>query len=1292
MDKRVEEARQAIADGILKRIEAEPLAWSKGWYTAAEPPRNASTGKRYRGWNFVGLLLEGEEKGYRDPRWLTFNQARDLGAHVKSGEHGTRIFHYHEHDFATGKPFDPKTLGGMSADERADYMSENVKRGISTATVFNGEQVAGLEPWPRKEMGADEAARQNALVERVIAASEAEILYGRVSGLPGGAYYMPSRDAIHLPEIRDFKSMQDYYVTALHEMSHSTGHASRLNRPMVGWEQDEKEYAREELRAEFASLFLQAELGIRLDGAHYDNHAAYVQAYAGLLRDDKNELFGAIADAQRIADYAGQHYAAAIAGAETENTEGKERESAAAAPIETRRPAVFAVPGPTVDNHPILKTYRAAKEQQPDAVVFYRVGDFYETLFDDAKTVSKELDLILTGRDFGLAERAPMTGVPYHAVDGYIGKLVEKGYKIAFAESAGQEMHLRPVIRPQGEIPRQEQIALTEIAAERGEAEREHKKENISAKSETTPEKAEILQRALEQRQWTVESLAYQDGNDKKLTIIKADGLDAYAIFESETAYAIGDELRYNGKDLEKLNAEYVADTWKRAYGRFDSLKDGRESPEDSFKPGYIRSLRYALLQAETAAKTIQTIERMRAENNPERYGEAILVLEGTLSNVEARFHADAQDFAGAIRALSPYDSDGDLTAEQAVGRFMSDPAEFAKACENLIQHATGEKKVSAATEKSESMSDDYAAEEKDNAAIVRVADKYREKGEGQAASGQSQNENTAAQRAFLPLKEIYAADEAYGAVCLYNGNNRIYLSKGDVILVEEKGYTGAYAYAVSETAAGSSAGLKAITGDKKDTAGNLLDAVRGGGQYFLHEYQEKERKVVGAIYYPETNVNPPEMVAYDDADRLEETFNSDEEAGFFQHFKIDAADVAVYEKLVGDLVEGSVAAGKAFELTEKDRRQIQDDAFQKYIIEKNTKTKEAAQPAAQAAPAAAAQKPAAPRPMTDYRKRNLARLADIERNTPDEMKALPNWCVYKQVWDGEKKKRVKRILKPYDAPYGEQLAKCNNPSTWRTFDVALKFARENGYEGLSFAVDDNRGFTFIDLDKVADEKGGRSLLAQKALSLLQGTYAEKSMSGTGLHFVVKGDLLEGGRFLNRKKTPEGGFPEAEIEAYSERHFLSMTGAVAGGAAKVSEPSQEAKAFLQGKLGERQIFKNSDAGPRRNFTPTAQEVIESLRRSKKSGVFSMLYDRGDTSAYGNDHSHADHALLNMLAFFSDCDKGVMDSIFRSSALYRPDRGEKYLQRSIDDAVNTLCKRPDHLTGGSVRGKAAGRAR
>ena len=99
----------------------------------------------------------------------------------------------------------------------------------------------------------------------------------------------------------------------------------------------------------------------------------------------------------------------------------------------------------------MMSHYLTVKEQYSDCIIFYRLGDFYEMFFEDAKTASKVLDLTLTGRDCGLEERAPMCGVPFHAAEQYIGKLVSAGYKVAICEQLtepnGKDLVQRDVIR-----------------------------------------------------------------------------------------------------------------------------------------------------------------------------------------------------------------------------------------------------------------------------------------------------------------------------------------------------------------------------------------------------------------------------------------------------------------------------------------------------------------------------------------------------------------------------------------------------------------------------------------------------------------------------------------------------------------------------------------------------------------------------------------------------------------------------------------------------------------------------
>ncbi len=96
---------------------------------------------------------------------------------------------------------------------------------------------------------------------------------------------------------------------------------------------------------------------------------------------------------------------------------------------------------------PMMRHYLETKENYPNAILFYRLGDFYEMFFDDAKLVSRELELTLTGRDCGLDERAPMCGVPYHAADNYIKKLIDKGYKVAICEQVEDPKTTKGIVK-----------------------------------------------------------------------------------------------------------------------------------------------------------------------------------------------------------------------------------------------------------------------------------------------------------------------------------------------------------------------------------------------------------------------------------------------------------------------------------------------------------------------------------------------------------------------------------------------------------------------------------------------------------------------------------------------------------------------------------------------------------------------------------------------------------------------------------------------------------------------------
>ncbi|MEG0372128.1 MAG: DNA mismatch repair protein MutS, partial [Clostridium sp.] len=96
---------------------------------------------------------------------------------------------------------------------------------------------------------------------------------------------------------------------------------------------------------------------------------------------------------------------------------------------------------------PMMQQYFEIKEKHKDCILFFRLGDFYEMFFDDAQVASKELELVLTGRDCGMEKRAPMCGIPFHASEGYVARLVEKGYKVAICEQVEDPSKAKGIVK-----------------------------------------------------------------------------------------------------------------------------------------------------------------------------------------------------------------------------------------------------------------------------------------------------------------------------------------------------------------------------------------------------------------------------------------------------------------------------------------------------------------------------------------------------------------------------------------------------------------------------------------------------------------------------------------------------------------------------------------------------------------------------------------------------------------------------------------------------------------------------
>lgn len=297
-------ARKALVDAVMKNLENGVGLWEQGW-AGGGAPVSAISGKQYNGVNRMFLMAATAERGYSDNRWVTFKQMEDKGWSFKRDEEGrsrgknagVSIEYFELRDRQTKQPFDRHTLDGMTADERNEYMDENVYPIRKYYRVFNGDVIEGI---PERERVEHDPTGRNDRAEALIehwSGTQSPIRYGGSM-----AYYSSTKDEIHLPEKQDFVNMPEFYSTALHEIGHSTGHEKRLNRNLSG-AFGSAEYAEEELRAEIASMFLEQDLGVAASEKHIENNSAYIGSWKSKIKEDPNVLFKAIADAERMTKF-----------------------------------------------------------------------------------------------------------------------------------------------------------------------------------------------------------------------------------------------------------------------------------------------------------------------------------------------------------------------------------------------------------------------------------------------------------------------------------------------------------------------------------------------------------------------------------------------------------------------------------------------------------------------------------------------------------------------------------------------------------------------------------------------------------------------------------------------------------------------------------------------------------------------------------------------------------------------------------------------------------------------------
>lgn len=290
------DAYQMVTDRIVALMESGVIPWARPW-TGCKPTSGAWSRRDGRAYSFVNqMLLADPDKKYanyeevlQDVRgeWLTFKQALDCGGNVRKGEKGRRVIFFKISERETDK-----------TDENGEKIVERYPV-LKSYTVFRVDQCDGIEQkWYTDDNTAPVDFVEDLTAEEVIAdyIRREGVTLNHVQG--NRAYYTPALDTVVLPLREQFKSVAEYYSTAMHELAHSTGHESRLNRLHGVAAFGDDVYSTEELTAEICSASVMATLGIDTAGT-LRNSAAYVQSWLKALKNDKKMIVVASARAEK---------------------------------------------------------------------------------------------------------------------------------------------------------------------------------------------------------------------------------------------------------------------------------------------------------------------------------------------------------------------------------------------------------------------------------------------------------------------------------------------------------------------------------------------------------------------------------------------------------------------------------------------------------------------------------------------------------------------------------------------------------------------------------------------------------------------------------------------------------------------------------------------------------------------------------------------------------------------------------------------------------------------------------
>lgn len=279
--------QEEILNKIINLLENQDLKWLKNW--SCGEFKNYISKKSYKGINSFILNINNIENGFKSPYYLTFLQVKNLKGFVKSESKATPIFFYEI--------------------KKEKIKEEVIKEGIKTTTekeirkpILRVYYVFNIEQTNIKPIGEEKTLKtpiENA--EQIILNFKDKPLIYEIK--QEQAFYSPNDDKIIIPLKEDFKTIEDFYSTLYHELSHSTGHKKRLHRDTIENINyfGSLEYSKEEIIAELSDCFLCARAGI--ENTTLNNNTAYIKGWLKNMKEDKTFLFKVVKEAQKSADY-----------------------------------------------------------------------------------------------------------------------------------------------------------------------------------------------------------------------------------------------------------------------------------------------------------------------------------------------------------------------------------------------------------------------------------------------------------------------------------------------------------------------------------------------------------------------------------------------------------------------------------------------------------------------------------------------------------------------------------------------------------------------------------------------------------------------------------------------------------------------------------------------------------------------------------------------------------------------------------------------------------------------------